>query len=217
MAKVQGPLLSMGASGQIGNSMVYAKWKGIPYARRYIVPADPNTVAQALTRSVFRAVDQAYKYLGALSRAPWSAAVKGRAMVSRNMLMRVEIPLIREEADISLWVGSPGNGGGIAPQAATAVAGVGASSIDCTLTAPNLPVGWLITRAVFSATPQRSPSALVTEVTTEAEDLVAPYTATLTVPQAATAYVVSAWLEWTREDGETVYGRSITNVATSSA
>lgn len=217
MAKVQGPLLSMGAQGQIGNSQVYASWKGINYARRYVVPSDPNTLGQQLTRGVFRAVDQMYKYMGALSQAPWIAAVKGRPMVARNLLMKTNIPLIRTELDIANWVASPGNGGGIAPAAFAAVPGAGASSIDCTLTEPDIPVGWTITKAVFSCTPNRAPDALVTEQTVEASDAVSPYTATLTVPQASTEYVVSGWLEWVRSDGLTIYGRSITVLATSSA
>ena len=43
MAKVNAPLLSFGASGKLANSLVFMKWKGIPTARRWLVPANPKT------------------------------------------------------------------------------------------------------------------------------------------------------------------------------
>jgi len=44
MSKLTGPLLSFGARGQIGKAMVTSTWKGVPYARQYVVPANPQTV-----------------------------------------------------------------------------------------------------------------------------------------------------------------------------
>lgn len=46
MAKLKAPLLSMGASGAIGKTIVYFPWKGINAAREYVVPANPKTQAQ---------------------------------------------------------------------------------------------------------------------------------------------------------------------------
>jgi hypothetical protein len=51
MAKTTAPLFGFGASGQLGNALVYAKWKGIDIARRYVVPANPNTAAQSTQRA----------------------------------------------------------------------------------------------------------------------------------------------------------------------
>lgn len=214
MAKVQGPLLSMGATGQIGQSQVYAKWKGIQYARRYVVPANPATTGQTLTRSVFRAADQQWKYLGALAREPWIAAVKGRPMVPRNLLMKEEIPVIRDENDISKWVFSPGNLGGIAPVSVTAAEGGGAGEIDVTITAPAAPVGWELTKVVAAAILQRAPDELpdVQDLEASAPDDSDPIT--LTGADASTEYVVGGWLQWTRDDGMVVYGRSITTTIT---
>jgi hypothetical protein len=204
----------MGAGGQIGQSQVYARWKGIPYARRYVVPANPNTTAQQLTRQVFRAADQQWKYLGALAQAPFVAAVKGRPMVPRNLLMKTEIPLVRSETDISNWVFSPGNGGGIAPQSVTASVSGGAGQIVVTVTPPDVPVGWTLTAAHAAAILQRAPDAMPDEQDVEGSAAASPWEITLSGLTGSQEYVVGGWLEWVRTDGTTIYGRSITTTAT---
>lgn len=53
MAKVTAPLFSMGASGQLGKSLVYMTWKGIDDVRIYVKPANPNTAGQQTQRGYF--------------------------------------------------------------------------------------------------------------------------------------------------------------------
>lgn len=55
MAKLKAPLLSLGASGAIGRSIVYFPWKGLDCAREYVVPANPNTAAQQTQRGYLKA------------------------------------------------------------------------------------------------------------------------------------------------------------------
>jgi hypothetical protein len=50
LVKPQAPLFGFGASGQLGKALVYGKWKGIDVARRYVVPANPQTAAQTTRR-----------------------------------------------------------------------------------------------------------------------------------------------------------------------
>lgn len=51
MAKVDGALFSMNATGQIGKVVTYSKWKGQGTARGYTKPANPKTAAQVAQRS----------------------------------------------------------------------------------------------------------------------------------------------------------------------
>ena len=62
MAKVKGPLMSMDASGQFGEAMVFAKWKGRNVVRQYSRPANPQTTLQTETRNALRvlAIGQAF-------------------------------------------------------------------------------------------------------------------------------------------------------------
>lgn len=50
MAKLKAPLLSLGASGAIGKSLVYFPWKGIDAVREYVVPSNPKTTGQTTQR-----------------------------------------------------------------------------------------------------------------------------------------------------------------------
>ncbi|MBA7658130.1 hypothetical protein ES703_66078 [subsurface metagenome] len=55
MAKLKAPLLSLGASGAIGKSIVFFPWKGIDAVREYVIPANPKTDPQILQRSYLTA------------------------------------------------------------------------------------------------------------------------------------------------------------------
>jgi len=52
MAKVTGPLMSMDASGKLGDAIVFSKWKGINYVRQYVIPANPEDPDQGDQRIV---------------------------------------------------------------------------------------------------------------------------------------------------------------------
>ena len=50
MAKLKAPLLSFGASGAIGKSIVYFPWKGLDAVREYVIPTNPKTALQTIQR-----------------------------------------------------------------------------------------------------------------------------------------------------------------------
>ena len=50
MAKVKAPLFGFGASGKLGNALVYFGWKGLNVVREYVIPANPRTTAQVTQR-----------------------------------------------------------------------------------------------------------------------------------------------------------------------
>lgn len=55
MAKVNAPLFSFNASGQLAKSLVYGGWKGLDVVRSYVIPANPKTAAQVTQRGYFTA------------------------------------------------------------------------------------------------------------------------------------------------------------------
>jgi len=59
MAKVTGPLMSLGASGSVAKTITFSIWKGRPYVRELVTPSNPRTEVQVETRS----------YLGAIAKA----------------------------------------------------------------------------------------------------------------------------------------------------
>lgn len=50
MAKTNAPLFSLGASGKLGDALVYFGWKGINCVRSYVIPSNPKTDAQMTQR-----------------------------------------------------------------------------------------------------------------------------------------------------------------------
>jgi len=51
MGKVKGPLFGLSASGTIADTLTYAQWKGRPYARERVIPANPRSAAQIGVRT----------------------------------------------------------------------------------------------------------------------------------------------------------------------
>ncbi|GAJ22097.1 unnamed protein product, partial [marine sediment metagenome] len=84
MARLTAPLLSLGASGTIAKSLVYSVWKGIPYVRVHVIPANPNSVAQQEVRGIFSTLAEMWKRMPQLARDPWQADVLGLPLTARN-------------------------------------------------------------------------------------------------------------------------------------
>jgi len=55
MAKLNAPLFSFRASGQIAKALVFFGWKGLNVVRSYVVPANPKTTLQTTHRDYLKA------------------------------------------------------------------------------------------------------------------------------------------------------------------
>lgn len=214
MAKLTGPLLSFGASGQIGKTLVTADWKGIKYARQYTIPANPNTSEQQLTRNTFRFLSSLWLNSPSLFRAPWTANAVGRAYTDRNKLMAENIPVIRDELDLNNFIASPGALGGPPLDSMTAVAGGLSGEIDSTATPPTPPTGWTLVSVTFVAIPDQDPAVPFVGPLVAISDASSAYTADFTALTAGADYQITAWPVWTRPDGKTAYGPSLIDQAT---
>ncbi|GAH91518.1 unnamed protein product [marine sediment metagenome] len=56
MAKLKGPLFSLGASQQLGKALVYFSWKGLNVVREYVIPSNPKSKGQRDQRGYLTAV-----------------------------------------------------------------------------------------------------------------------------------------------------------------
>jgi hypothetical protein len=68
MARTTAPLLGFNATGQIAKTMVYGTWRGVKYARRYVIPGNPQTAAQQTTRTTFATLREMWKLMPAIGR-----------------------------------------------------------------------------------------------------------------------------------------------------
>jgi len=215
MAKVTGPLLSFGAGGQIGKAMVASKWRGIPYFRQYVIPANPQTAAQSATRNVFATMRLMWKVAGPIARSAFDSFASGRPFLGLNAFIGQNIKTMRGEVDMDLFIGSPGAKGGLAMVAATAAAGAGSGEVDATITEPTLPAGWAIVAAQAVAFPDQDPANAFVGPLVEGEDVATPFVITLTGLGSAVACQCAMWIKYTKPNGDLAYSVGITDQATS--
>lgn len=215
MAKTTAPLLSFGADGQVAKSIVYSKWRGIPYVRRHVVPANPNTTAQQLTRTTFALLREQWKVAPAGLVLPWDTFATGRPFTGMNKYVGENLRVLRGQADFANYIGSPGARGGLPASSTSIVPGVGSGEIDVTAVAPAPPSGWTLDELQAVAFPDQSPSGIFQDAITygSAADPAVGIGFTGLTPN--TAYCVSAWLQWTKPDASLAFGVSTTAIVTS--
>ena len=207
MSKVSAPLLSFSASGSIAKTQVYSSWKGRPYARRYVIPANPNTAEQQETRSTFAWLNAVWGYMPAAAVAAWQLYGDNNRFTDRNGWIKQNLPVLRGDANNNDMIFSPAAGGGI-PAAAIAVT-PGNDQLQVVLTAPSLPTGWTITKAVFAVMRQQDPQSGTLYQVTAMEDATAAYDVTFTGLASAQTYVVGGWFVYAKDDLSPAYGRAL--------
>lgn len=213
MAKPTGPLLSLGASGTLGKTMVFSRWKGRPYVRQHVIPANPQTAAQSLTRNAFAWTSGVWKNAGSLTRAPWDLFAKGQVLTGRNAFMGQNTELLRPETDLILFLASNGAKGGLAPSAIVVTVAV-ANEILITFTNPSPPTGWTLAATVGMAIEDQNPQSAVLFSQVEDDDSATQGPITLTGLTTALDYQASGWLKWTKPDGTTAYGPALSDIVT---
>lgn len=195
MAGITAPLLSMGATGQIGKSMVFGTWKGVPYARRYVTPANPRSTEQTLTRTVFSFLNDVYKVAPSNTRATWQRFAVGKPLTDRNAFLKFNNGLLREATSLDGMVFSPGAFGGLSAPVVVTPAN---DSVIVTAAAPDpLPPGWTVTRFIAAMIKEQDPHSGTEFEIIEGADNTAAYSVTLTGADA-TEYAVAGWFEYQR-------------------
>jgi len=212
MAKPTAPLLSFGASGQIGKTIVYGSWRGRQYTRRHVVPSNPQSAEQTITRNCFSFLQSVYKFAPSLMTDVWTAAAKGLPATDRNMFTKSNLPVLRGEADLTNVVLSNGAGGG--PPPTSIVVTPGNNQLSVAINVPStVPQGWTIYSAVVAVIEDQDPDTGTLFTVTAGEDLTSTYTVVLTGLNE-TLYQVRSWLKWNKPDGSFAYSPDIASTGT---
>jgi hypothetical protein len=217
MSKTTAPLLSFGAGGQLAKTSVYSSWKGIPYVRRYVVPANPRTTRQVVTRSLFKFLQMMWLLMPADGKAPFEANAKGQKYTAANKFTSANVKGLDTETpptDMSAFVGSPGAKGGLPP--ATIGVTPGSGTLTVAVGAPVIPTDWTIVGAYGIAFLNLDPADPFTGSIQAQSDLTSTYSLVFTGLTASVEYVVSVWFKWMRPDGTFAYGPSLTSTGTPS-
>lgn len=210
MAKINGPFLALGASGTIASTLTASRWKGRPYIRQRVIPSNPQTTAQTLTRDIFRNLSSVWTVADALVQAPWQRFVQGLVQTDRNAFMGQNVANLRGEVDLANFIFSPGAKGGLPPTSVVFTPGIGQVVVDFTTPAP--PTGWVLQAAVAAAILDGAPESLVNFNTVAGQDIVTFNQVTLTGLAAGT-YAVGGWLRWQKPDLSIAYSASTVSLA----
>lgn len=214
MAKVNAPLLSFGAGGTVAKTQVYSKWKGRPYVRQHVIPSNPNSADQQLTRNTFSWLNQVWKNAPSLLQDPWDLYAQGQVLTGRNAFVGQNTRVLRSQTDLAAMIFSPGAKGGII--AANVVTTPGAGQLSVAITAPALPTGWTITQGIAVAIRDQDPQTEILYSVASGFDATDPYAVVLTGLTASELYRVGAWFEYAKPDGSTAYGASFLSSGTPS-
>lgn len=214
MARVNGALFSLNASGTIANTLTYGDWKGIPYVRTRVIPANPRSTEQTLTRAVFKFCNDYYKFAPGIAREPWIASVTGIPMTAQNKVGNQNISVLREATDLNLMILSPGARGGIPPASIAVTPGSG--TLTVAVTAPSLPTGWTITAAQGVVLRDQDPHDPILESPVAVEDTTSTYSLLFSGLTASEIYQVGVWLKWLTANGDTAYSVALRDQGTPS-
>lgn len=213
MAKTTAPLLSFGARGTIAKTQVYANWRGIAYARRYAIPSNPQSAEQTKTRSTFSWLQAVFKLLAPNVQSAWVAAAKGRPLTDRNLFAKDNLAHLRGTTLAPVTVitaleSSPGANGGFSPASMTPTDS-GTHHITVTMVRPDVPDGWAVVMGHAIAIKQQNAKTGTDYASVYGNDDSDPEVIVLDMVIAGT-YVASGFYEFTKPDGTTAYGPSMT-------
>ncbi len=207
MAIPTGPLLSFGASGSIAKTVVFSKWKGRPYVRRHVIPANPQTAEQDKTRNVFTFASNMWKSAPTLLRSPWDRFATGQVLTGRNAWIGKNVSALRAVAVMTNFIGSPGAKGGIAAASVTPTDATG-QIITVAYVMPAIPTDWTLTAGVGVAVVNEDPQTNtdVTVVAATDNGISSPLLINVGI---ADNYTVAFWPVWTKPDGSLAYGAGV--------
>lgn len=212
MARVGGPLMSLSASGTIADTLTYSGWKGIPYVRTRVIPANPRSTEQTKTRTAFTYLQDLYKFLPGIGREPWIAATVGIPMTPQNLLLSKNVGNLRDELDLNLLIMSPGARGGIPPS--SIISTPSTDTITVAVTAPTGPAGWTITAAQGLVVMDQDPHIALAGSPVAAEDTTSTYSLVFTPLITGELYQIGVWLKWLTPTGQAAYSIALRDTDT---
>jgi len=211
MAKVTLPVLGVDASGTIGDSVTFGRWRGVNYARTRVVPANPRTTAQTSQRALMTWVVRAWQFSPAVVQAAFYAAAKGLKMTAFNLFTKKNMVVLRPEVDNSLVVVSPGQSGAPAIVAIDATGGTGELQVAATV--GDVVAGTSVESVHFIVMQRQNIREAFIPPIRALSDNTAPYSVTFTGLTAGD-YVAAAFVEAIDAKGNRLFGAQLNDVAT---
>lgn len=214
MAKTTAPALSFSARGAIAKTMVFSKWRGVPYVRQHVIPSNPRTTKQQSVRKSFALLREIFKLAPPALIAPWNAFAVGRPFTGMNKFVGENQRVLNGQTTLDNIIASPGAKGGLPPSSIALTSPV-AGHIHVVAALPDLPDGWTASGAYGVAFQQQAPDGYFVGGLNMGQETVAPFsTFDITGLTTGEDYVVAVYLTQTRPDGSTAYSVSVSDIIT---
>jgi hypothetical protein len=178
MAKVTLPLLGVEASGTIGDSVVFGRYKGINYARQHTVPANPRTAAQVAQRNFFKIFASLWRKLPGAAANAWDDAAKGTVLSGFNLFTRRNSVSLKGDSNLADLEITPGSADALRVTSINASYASGQVTVNATTEAPG--GGRTIAAVHFVLLRDQAPTGQYAYEVQYASDTSSPYSATFT-------------------------------------
>ncbi len=113
MAKLKAPLMSLGASGKLADTLVFFSWKGLNVVREYVIPSNPKTALQTTQRgkltimvdAIHTAMAKDPYPLASADQVAYSAlaSAKGRIITWFNQAVKLGIDALVAEKGYTIY------------------------------------------------------------------------------------------------------------------
>lgn len=87
MVKVTGPMMSMSASGTLGQTLTFARRGGTAYVRQHVIPHNPKTAPQTGNRAMWRFLSQNWAAIPQVDKDTWAALAASKSGQNFNAYM----------------------------------------------------------------------------------------------------------------------------------
>lgn len=151
MAKVQGPLFSLGASGKLGGAIVYAIWKGRAYVRELVKPANPKSDKQLSVRAMMKWLSQEWAGIGGTAQDSWEDLADADVVSPFNAYIKKNLRRWRNFLGVGQDSTPDAGDTGPVHGAAAAVGGVRMATVTMAMTTLNDAWGLAIFRKTAGA------------------------------------------------------------------
>jgi hypothetical protein len=123
--------MSLDASGQLGGSIVFSKWKGRNYVRSLVIPSNPKSVSQISVRAMMRFLSQYWTLLTAGNKATWQDRADSMVVSTFNAYVSANMSRWRHFKGPSAE--DPAAETGVAPAAPTTTASAGVREVQLSI------------------------------------------------------------------------------------
>lgn len=89
MARTTGPLMSLDASGSVGGTLTYSKWKGRNYVRQLVIPANPQSAMQTAMRAMFKFLGSQWSGIDPTDQDSWNGQADNDKVSDFNAYMKL--------------------------------------------------------------------------------------------------------------------------------